>query len=128
MIYRPEGSSGFESVLSKVQRYTAKWAPPLPNVLVVRDFNFPQVNWTTGEISGGGKLRLERCSAQQLFSFNEQLCLMQLVDLPTRGSNILDLVLTNNCDMVHSCSVLDTDVRPQTDFGLSFIGEGDARR
>ena len=110
VIYRPEGSSGFVSVLSEVQRYAAKWAPPLPNVLVVGDFNFPHVNWTTGEISGGEKSRLERCSAQQLFSFNEQLCLTQLVDLPTRGPNILDLVLTNNCDMVHSCTVLDTDM------------------
>ena len=33
------------------------------------------------------------------------LCLIQLVEEPTRGINILDLVLTNNCDLIHSYSV-----------------------
>ena len=40
----------------------------------------------------------------------DSLCLTQVVNGPTRGENLLDLVLTNNSDLVHNCSISDPEI------------------
>ena len=114
VVYRPEGSAGFWDALSAIQGYVSGKGPPLPSVVVVGDFNFPQVDWESGQISGACKSGDERRSAHLLREFCESLCLTQIIDVPTRGKNILDLVLTNNCDFIHNHTVMKTGLSDHT--------------
>ena len=66
-----------------------------PDVFLLGDLNSPQINWST--------LSAEQGSI--LIEFAEKHFLTQLVTQPTRGPNILDIVLTNREDYV-----LDTEV------------------
>ena len=69
-----------------------------PDIYLMGDFNMPDIDWETH--TGGTD-----SSAQTLLKFANTFFLTQLVDSPTRGSNILDLVLTNRPDYV-----IDTEV------------------
>jgi hypothetical protein len=63
-------------------------------VLIMGDFNFPSINW---------KLELAGCKRDSEFlEAVKNNYLIQHVDFPTRGNNILDLVLTNEVNMVES--------------------------
>ena len=66
------------------------------NAVICGDFNNPSVNWSTltGDREGG-----------RLIGLVEDAFLRQSVRKPTRGNNILDLVLTNDCDLINSCEV-----------------------
>ena len=59
------------------------------NAVICRDFNNPSVNWSTltGDREGW-----------KLIDLGEDAFLWQAVKNPTRGSNISDLVFTNDCD------------------------------
>ena len=70
------------------------------------DFNFPALNWSTNTISGGCLDTKEQALA--LLEFISDHCLIQHIDVPTRGNNILDLILTNNEEIIHSITVTDT--------------------
>ena len=41
IIYRPGGLDGFSEALKEIENYIDSRAPPLPNVLMVGDFNSP---------------------------------------------------------------------------------------
>ena len=71
-----------------------------PDVFTLGDFNSPQINWST-------------LSADQdniLVEFAERHFLTQLISQPTRGLNILDIVLTNRDDYVLDTEVTDTQM------------------
>ena len=55
---------------------------PLPNIIMLWDFNFPDINWSNPDFN---------CpDASPLISFSDWLFLNQQVSAPTRNSNILD--------------------------------------
>lgn len=91
--YRPPKSdSAFTSELHKVLlEITERF--PKANLLLFGDFNFPDVSWSslTADASRDSREFLELC-----LLFN----LTQVVLSPTRGDNILDLVLTSSPDLV----------------------------
>ena len=66
------------------------------NAVICGDFNNPSVNWSTlhGDREG-----------QRLIGLAEDAFLWQLVRDPTRGENILDVVFTNDRDLIHTCEV-----------------------
>ena len=68
------------------------------NTIVVGDFNFPEINFddTKAPIARGQHQFLDFCILENL---------SQLVFDPTRGENILDLVLTMNPSSISSVSV-----------------------
>ena len=105
VIYRPKDSADFEFVLIEIETYIEDKGPPLPRIIAVGDFNFPQINWSTENVAGAGKSRANKQAAHRLLHFNKSLCLLQVVEEPNRGHNILDLVLTNCPKLVHSCTV-----------------------
>lgn len=77
---------------------------------IAGDFNLPFVNWNTCAIDPGKSVLLsDRQSALELFDFMEVNFLQQMVSEPTRKDNILDLIFTNNTDMIHSISVSKTE-------------------
>ena len=57
-----------------------------------------------GETVGGKQDRLQ---ANQLIDLSSKYCLLQEVDRPTHAVELLDLVFTNNCDLVSSTVVED---------------------
>ena len=63
------------------------------------DFNFRDINWTHNNAPSALSKKFLSCLEDNL--------LFQLVKKPTRGSNILDLVLSGNPDLVHSVDVGD---------------------
>jgi len=66
-------------------------------VVIMGDFNFgDEINWLTGESKGQGQSFLECC--------NENF-LGQCVEYPTRQNNVLDLVLSNECEMIQNLVV-----------------------
>ena len=69
----------------------------IDNVILVGDFNFPKIDWTS-------------CSSQidldnVFLTMVEENALQQLVLKPTRGENILDLLLTSNTDLIEDLVV-----------------------
>jgi hypothetical protein len=66
--------------------------------VIVGDFNYPGINWTT----------LDSKSNEEVFTDLVYDCfLTQHVNLPTRGDNILDLVLTTEPNMVENLQVIE---------------------
>ena len=66
------------------------------NAVICSDFNNPSVNSST--LTGDREGR-------RLINLAEDAFLWQSVKKPTRGRNILDLVFTNDCDVIHACDV-----------------------
>ena len=75
--------------------------PPNLSIYFCGDFNLPLVNWAFSEPTSSDKLSVQFCDVLHDFS----LC--QLVQDPTRGVNVLDLVLTNNTSSVSNLNVCD---------------------
>ncbi|KAG0721802.1 hypothetical protein GWK47_045713 [Chionoecetes opilio] len=51
-----------------------------------------------------------RVQAEAFLRFAQDLCLTQTINIPTRGDNILDVVLTNNDDLFHNFTVDPTNL------------------
>jgi hypothetical protein len=65
------------------------------NLIMCGDFNFPDVRWEDPALVG-----LATGQAGMLVKFMEQHFIDNVVTEPTRLNNILDLVMTNNVDMI----------------------------
>ena len=76
------------------------------DIIIAGDFNFPDINWVTSHIHLGNKLTTN--SEDQLLRFMEKHFLSQYVNQPTRERNILDLLLTNNDNLVLHTSSEET--------------------
>ena len=70
-------------------------------VACIGDFNLPQIDWYNSKISSASKKSVE----SNFLVFCEENNLYQFVLKPTRGNNILDLVLCNNENLIKNCDV-----------------------
>ena len=68
-------------------------------MLVCGDFNFPKISWKSLELTTGVD---EVQFTEQLYDYH----LTQLNTFPTRGNNVLDLVITNVPSQVENVSVI----------------------
>ncbi len=66
------------------------------NVLIVGDFNCPNINWNSMHGDQEGSLLIEMV---------EDSLLSEIVTQPTRGNNILDQVSTIDTDIISDCEV-----------------------
>jgi hypothetical protein len=73
-------------------------------ILVAGDFNMPGIDWRSKSVKAGCQ---HSATHQYFLDTVEDYGLSQLVDAPTRGTNVLDLVLTNR-----PASVIRTEVLP----------------
>lgn len=107
-IYRPPAcpSSKFLEPLSKIKETIENLPGLMPTILLTGDLNFPLIDWDTERVYGGADDM--RVQAAALLRFAEEFCLTQLISSPTRGSNILDVVMTNNDKLVYEYSVEKT--------------------
>jgi len=102
VIYRPPNSplSSFNEMIMELQQKLKDMESPIPDIMFLGDFNFPNIIWPQGSIQKVGTLS-EQSQASKLIEVTDDLFLKQIVTIPTRGQNILDLVFTSNSDLVY---------------------------
>ena len=87
-MYRPPSCTinEFDDVIIKINQFIFSLNSPLPNIMILGDFNFPGVDWSSPNLF----------SLKQLVNLCDLLFLSQQVHRTTRKSNILDLILCPN--------------------------------
>ena len=127
VVYRPPDTrmSEFSEMLGKLDSCLASLPAPTPTLTVMGDFNFPRNSliWSrcgdddddaSGDIvpivaghradeTVGGKQ--DRLQAAKLCDFATKYSMAQQVDQPTHGVEVLDLIFTNNPDLISSVAV-----------------------
>ena len=89
VFYRPP-NTGVE-YMKEFKRFLRKVSlSHFSQVVVLGDFNMPDIDWTTGVPNNNELLYLNFAK-----TIHDNQFLWQLIDVPTRDYNILDLVLTN---------------------------------
>ena len=63
-------------------------------ITILGDFNFPNISWPSRSIASSTVEKSE--SAEAFLQFMDSHFLSQIVSIPTRENNILDLILTNS--------------------------------
>ncbi len=90
----------------------------ISQLVILGDFNFPDINWSTGTAMHND------CLHNEFTKMVRDKFLWQMVEFPTRGANILDLLLTNIPHKVKDVCVFDDILKTDhklIDFNLSFI-------
>ena len=107
-IYRPPAAlfSDFSPVISEIRDKVFSFGEPTPEILICGDFNFPGTQWASGFTTGGSVDH--RRQASLMIDLQDDLLLSQIIDVPTRGENILDLVFTNEDMLIMSTEARDT--------------------
>ena len=114
-IYRPPGckSALFNQTLEAVKstiKNIEEYDQAVPSILVFGDFNFPNINWKCGSgifrSSSSSKSGEERSQAEALINFAEDFFLDQLIRHPTRNNNILDLIFTNDHQLIRDYNII----------------------
>ena len=85
--------------ISRAEQYTLIIPAPLPNIILLGDFNFPLINWSNPNCQCPFSIHLVHRS--------DRLFLSQQVAEPTQNSNILDLIFCPN-DLIYSIDICDT--------------------
>lgn len=109
-VYRPPACprKKFIDQLIKIKHVINSLPPPMPTIILTGDLNFPLIDWESETVYGGSaEMRIQ---AESVLSLAEDYCLHQVVNTPTRGGNILDVVMTNNGDLVRNVSVNKTNL------------------
>ena len=84
--------------------------------LLTGDFNFPRIKWVNGEATNRTDTD-DPTSRNMFIRFMDSLFLSQLVEKPTRQENILDLILTNNHELITEIDVF-SDINYLSDHRL----------
>ncbi|KAK3857583.1 hypothetical protein Pcinc_036174 [Petrolisthes cinctipes] len=108
--YRPPNTTQelFVEVADKITLIQKHLPVPDTEVLNLGDFNFPHVNWEILSLEGG--TAEEKQQARLLTTIVEVKHLVQFVTKPTRGDNILDLIFSNNCGLMHNYDLFETPI------------------
>ena len=118
-VYRPPDAlpSVFKDCLEKIEKFINKY--PKDSVLIFGDFNLKFINWETEKIEKPATIKQnittnEKMSSNYLLDFVNDHLLIQLVkDNTRRQKSLLDLILTNNDEMIFNVNVesnsYDTD-------------------
>ena len=109
-IYRPPAcpTNKFMDPLNKVREILATLPTPMPTIFLTGDLNFPLINWELESVYGGTEEM--RTQAEALLNLAREFCLEQHINTPTRGDNILDIVMTNDDNLIHTISVNKTNL------------------
>ena len=105
IMYRPPDCelSEFEDVLNILISWIRSLSSPLPDIFLMGDFNFPSHDWAHNQlISSSNQVSI-------LLNASDSLFLEQMVTVPTRKNNILDLVFASH-DLIDTISVQNTAI------------------
>ena len=111
VVYQPPNASlsSFKDLLSFLSSCIQRVDDDSYDLMITGDYNLPTIDWDLGSIAPGGTLETQE-SAQSLLSFMSEHLLNQYIMLPTRGSNVLDLFITNNDRLVTSVQTKSTNL------------------
>ena len=123
VMYRPPDTrlEEFGGLLQCLNNTLSSLPTPAPTIILMGDMNFPRscISWRCsedglivptvaghrdGETAGGKQDRLQ---AEKLIDLASKHALLQQVDKATHAVETLDLVFTNNCELVSSTEVED---------------------
>ena len=79
-------------MLQHMEQYIEEISRGKHDIYITVDFNLPSIQWDTKDIDSSLG---NRESATLLLEFMSKNFLIQVVDKPTRGRNVIDLILTN---------------------------------
>ena len=123
IVYRPPNAShtSFLNVMKFLRSNIAELDDDSYKFCISGDFNFPLIDWQSLSVSSGGSSDTAD-SANCLLSFMSDNLMNQYVSVPTRGSNTLDLFITNDDNLVTNVSSTKTDISDHNmvDIMLSF--------
>lgn len=109
-IYRPPAAElgDFSQIMQNIRRELEKSADSMPDIVLTGDLNFPIICWDDASINGGtGSTRRQ---ASLLLDFFDDYFMIQYVNKPTRGENILDIFATNDPDLVSAVLTENTSL------------------
>jgi hypothetical protein len=108
-LYRPPDcpSQSFEGLIEVIRTAVESVGTPVPDIVFVGDLNFPRFSWPDGKLLPRGT-RMEQQQARRLIDLSSDLSLTQCILKPTRNESILDLVFTNNSDLLLHYDVVPT--------------------
>lgn len=109
-VYRPPrcSTANMLEVLKAIEHEVRKLGAPEPTILIIGDFNLPNIQWDDITIYGG--TMEDRQQANLLFTMMENLILKQIIRVPTRENNILDILLTNDEELISDVRAEDTEI------------------
>ena len=98
-MYRPSSCTinEFDDVIIKINQFIFSLNSPLPNIMILGDFNFPGVDWYSPNLS----------SLKPLVNLCDSLFLSQQVNRLTRKTDISNLFFCPN-ELINSIVVSDT--------------------
>ena len=100
----------FKEMLVSLKQCISGIGPLIPDIIIGGDFNLPRISWNDGVatfLQGCPKAIKEL--NHSLHDCCNDLFLKQVVEHAThKDGNVLDLILTNNTDLVHELNINDT--------------------
>ena len=115
-VYRPPDTSAteFSECLNKMKEYFTNDTVH-DKIMLLGDFNLPFLKWKEYDnsiipcIQTGGTTD-QRHQAENLIEFTNNMFLEQTVMNPTRAHNVLDLIFTNDEDLINISLISDTSI------------------
>ena len=103
---RQSGYREFNQALEAIKNSINDLPTPTPDIIISGDFNLPNADWSQGVCkAGSNRVKEEEKMVSALHNLATDNFLLQQIEKPThRDGNILDLLFTNNTDLVHSYS------------------------
>ena len=115
LIYKPPDTTKdqFDIMIQKIRTVLDDQGTPSPNIIMLGDLNLPNMDWKMVENNvipewKGRREHKEAKHAETLLSFCELFHLNQHITEPTRQSNILDLIFTNNESLINNIIISET--------------------
>jgi len=100
----------FSAYLKELKKFLSSLPSPSPDIVMMGDYNLPHADWISGQCSSGASTN-EQEMVRALYELSLDYFLVQQYDGPThRDGNTIDLLFTNNTDMVHNVEALPSAV------------------
>lgn len=107
----PSTSKEFKEITDLLRNKLDSLLGKTPDIFLAGDFNLPHINWND-ESYHKGISKDEKCMANQLFDLMNDYNLLQFIKNPThKDGNVLDLIFTNNIQLLHSYHITPTSPR-----------------
>ena len=104
----PSTNKEFKELLSTLKKKIDNLPGKMPDIFIAGDFNLPHIDWLNDSFKPG-ITNDEKLMANQLFELMNDFSLLQLINTPThKEGNTLDLLLTNNIQLIHSFETIPT--------------------
>ena len=118
VVYRPPGTkfNEFNVILKKLQEMFKELEKPEPTIILSGDFNFPFVKWSRLENNSctwdysakSNATKDEKKQFEKLINICYNQCMIQIIEENTRGENTLDLIFTNEPNVISAIDVNKT--------------------